>query len=146
MGISTGEQRPEYMKTYQTKYAKKKRQVNISLDLEDYKKLDQEAHSQDIKASALAKQYVLDGLGENKRAVLQVPKINQETAQELTRLMRTMANNFNQVAYHMNLSSHLDGYDSTINPEVAIGSMYQQLQDMEQKIKTTLTQQSTYDH
>lgn len=146
MGKSTGENRPEYMKTYKKTYLKKKRQVNVTLNTEEYASLEQVALSQEIRPSGLAKQLILDGLGGNKRAVLQVPKINQETAQELTRLLRSMANNFNQVAHHMNLSAHLDGYESTINPEVAIGSMYTQLQEMEHKVNVTLTQQSSYDH
>ena len=146
MAKSTGENRPHYMKNYKQSYSKRKRQVNISFDVEEYKQLEVQAKKEDIRVSALVKSLVLEQMNGTPRAVLSIPKLNESTAKELTRLMRTMANNFNQVAHHMNMSAHLDGYTSTINPEVAIGEMYKQLQQMEKKITAALTQRSNYDH
>lgn len=93
---------PEYMKQYRKTYAKKR--INLTVSQQQYN-LIAEAARPDESVPAATLRLALERLQEAPK----IPELNLATAKEITRLVRNVANNVNQIAYNMNAARQIFG-------------------------------------
>lgn len=131
------QQRQSYMKTYRKAYSASKKRINATATLQQYEQLAKAARP-DESVPAVTLRLALERLREAPK----VPEINTDTAKELTRLVRTMSNNLNQVAHHLNSSRQIwgpGGAGGEGTSAASIAAMQEQLACLEQDIYRLLT-------
>lgn len=94
----------DYQKTYKEKYNKTHQSVNVTLTTAEYKQLTELAKQQKTKPTTLLKQLAFTQM--EKQAVYPTELI--ELLKEHNRLIRSIANNMNQMAHHANIFSEVD--------------------------------------
>ncbi|MGB4967755.1 MAG: plasmid mobilization relaxosome protein MobC [Candidatus Saccharimonadales bacterium] len=90
---------PEYVKAYWKDYRNRVKRVYITLELEQFDALEARAKAEGLKPTTYATRVVeadLSGSG-------LVPSAIQEDLKAVTFLIRTIANNINQMAHYSNL-------------------------------------------
>lgn len=98
------ESRKDYQKTYKEKYKKRHKSVNVTLSLKEYKRLAELAEQQNTKPTTLMRELAFAQM--DKQAVYPTELI--ELLKEHNRLIRSIANNLNQMAHHANIFSDVD--------------------------------------
>lgn len=96
--------RKSYQKAYKQKYKKGHKSVNVTLTLAEYKRLNQLAKQQQTKPTTLLKELSFAQM--DKQAVYPTELI--ELLQEHNRLVRSIANNLNQMARSANIFNEVD--------------------------------------
>jgi phosphate uptake regulator len=89
-------ERTEYLKDYQNKRKEHVRRVNLSFSVAEYSALEKTARLKGQKPTTFIKDLAMQAYED--RVVL--PLAVEEELFEQTRLIRTMANNLNQMARH----------------------------------------------
>jgi len=90
--------RTAYMKDYRADYKTRVRIVKVTVPISVFKKLEARAAEEGIKPASLAREYVETGLKRDTRAPTEV----RNELFSISRLIRSIANNLNQMAYHSN--------------------------------------------
>ena len=95
--------RKEYFKKYNKEVRKKKKDVHIYLESEEYEFFERISKKENIKVSKLIKTMALSQAGKT----FYLPEEIQTKLSEFVFLMRNLANNVNQIARHSNTVKNL---------------------------------------
>ena len=90
--------RDDYIKSYRQEYKTRTKRVSITLSNAEYDALEYVAKAEGKKVTALVKEYAFASLSGG----LAMPTHLQEELQQLSLLVRNIANNVNQIARHSN--------------------------------------------
>lgn len=90
--------RDDYLKQYRQHYNAHNKRISITVSNAEYQALSHMARQEDKKVTALVKDYAFASLSQQ----LAMPKQVQDELQQLRLLIRTIANNVNQIARHSN--------------------------------------------
>lgn len=93
-----------YQKAYKLKYNKRHKNVNVSLTLAEYKQLCAVSKLHDMKPTTMLRELALSKLNDTELATADVIA----ALNEHNRLVRSIANNLNQMAHHANIFSEVD--------------------------------------
>lgn len=93
----------EYHKKYREEYKETAKYVTVSIPIAEYKKFEKIAKSEGVKVSTVIKNMLVKHI--NKEVF--VPKEILDQLREFTFLVRSIANNVNQIAYHSNMIKNL---------------------------------------
>ncbi len=104
MNNSDTEKRKNYQKNYKEKYNKTHHSVNVTLSLKEYKSLQKFAEQENSKPTTVLKELAFAQM--NKQTVY--PSELLTLLQEHNRLVRSIANNLNQIAHHANIFHEVD--------------------------------------
>lgn len=96
--------RSEYLKAYRQKYRDHAKRVNLTFDLPEYRSLSRAAKAEGIPLAAMVKRLALQSL---PGAQADAPGVLTDELAELDRVIRTIANNVNQMARHSNRIAHV---------------------------------------
>lgn len=96
--------RSEYLRAYRQKYRDHAKRVNLTFDLSEHRLLSRAAKAEGIPLAALVKRLALQSL---PGAQAEAPGLLAEELAELDRVIRTIANNVNQMARHSNRIAHV---------------------------------------
>jgi predicted DNA-binding ArsR family transcriptional regulator len=130
--MTNTEAQNEYLKVYRTQYTKKR--INLTVSLDEFQAFAHLAKEYGRSVPEQVKRMALDRLHQAPS----VPAINEETAKELTRLVRTIANNVNQVAYQVNAAKHFMGSSGQIPPIEIITELQARISILEHDISRHL--------
>ncbi|MGB1265719.1 MAG: plasmid mobilization protein [Nereida ignava] len=118
--------RSEYQKDYRQKYKAQAKRVNLTLTLSEYSSVARGAKASGQPVSAYLKRVALDGHTQNVTAA--VPEDVLEELADLSRVIRTVANNVNQMARHSNrIGQVLDEHE-----------VFLHIQQLEAELKKTI--------
>lgn len=92
--------RSTYQKDYRQKYKAQAKRVNLTFDVSDHRALARAAKASGEPVAAYVKRMALAAHHETLRA--SVPEDVAEELADLSRVIRTIANNVNQMARHSN--------------------------------------------
>ncbi|MGB1265727.1 MAG: plasmid mobilization protein [Nereida ignava] len=92
--------RSDYQKDYRQKYKAQAKRVNLTLTLSEHTSVARAAKASSEPVSAYLKRVALDGHTQSVTAA--VPEDVLEELADLSRVIRTVANNVNQMARHSN--------------------------------------------
>lgn len=128
----TAEKHADYMKEYRKRYAKKR--INLTASQAEFNLLAAAARpNESVPAATL--RLALERLQE----VPLIPAINEETAREVSRLVRTVANNVNQIAYNMNAARQIFGPGGHLEePAQTLARLQAQYADLERDVSRLL--------
>jgi hypothetical protein len=90
--------RQHYMKDYRRAYKQRARIVKVALDNDLYAELSRRAKAEQRTPTGLVRELVATGLSGDPR----VPEAVAAELRTLERLVRSIANNINQLAHHAN--------------------------------------------
>lgn len=93
----------EYFKNYREEYKKKVKYVNVAVPVSMYSELEKLSELEQVKPSVLLRNMALAYMQQKTF----VPKKIESELKEFTFLMRTVANNINQIAHHSNIVKHM---------------------------------------
>lgn len=93
----------EYFKNYREEYKKKVKYVNVAVPVSMYSELEKLSELERTKPSVLLRNMALAYMQQKTF----VPKKIESELKEFTFLMRTVANNINQIAHHSNIVKHM---------------------------------------
>lgn len=93
----------EYFKNYREEYKKKVKYVNVAVPISMYEELEKLSEIEHEKVSVLLRNMALAYMQQKTF----VPKKIESELKEFTFLMRTVANNINQIAHHSNIVKHM---------------------------------------
>jgi len=93
----------EYFKNYREEYKKKVKYVNVAVPVSMYSELEKLSELEQTKPSVLLRNMALAYMQQKTF----VPKKIESELKEFTFLMRTVANNINQIAHHSNIVKHM---------------------------------------
>ena len=96
--------RREYLRAYRQKYRDHAKRVNLTFELSEHRLLSRAAKAEGIPLAALVKRLALQAL---PGAGADAPAALAEELAELDRVIRTIANNVNQMARHSNRIAHV---------------------------------------
>ena len=96
--------RSEYLRAYRQTYREHAKRVNLTFDVSEHRALSRAAKAEGIPLAALVKRLALQSLPGTQADALGA--LAQELA-ELDRVIRTIANNVNQMARHSNRIAHV---------------------------------------
>ena len=96
--------RTEYLRQYRQKYRDHAKRVNLTFDLSEYRSLSRAAKTEGIPLAALVKRLALQSL---PGAQADAHGALADELAELDRVIRTIANNVNQMARHSNRIAHV---------------------------------------
>ena len=96
--------RREYLRAYRQKYRDRAKRVNLTFELSEHRLLSRAAKAERIPLAALVKRLALQAL---PGAGAEAPAALAEELAELDRVIRTIANNVNQMARHSNRIAHV---------------------------------------
>ena len=116
------ESRPDYIKRYREEYNTQHKRISITVSNAEYEALSHMAGVEHKKVTALVKDYAFASLSGG----LAMPRHLQEELQQLTLLIRNIANNVNQLARHSNRIQSLVANDEH--------SLLKHLQSLEEQI------------
>lgn len=128
----TESKRTEYFKEYRKTYTNKR--INLTVSEEEYQVFVKANAGKTTGLPRFVKRQALARLQEAPN----VPALNESTAKELQRLLRTMANNLNQVAHQVN-ASRLEAGPSYQPSEKMLAEMRDSLAAMQQQVARLLT-------
>lgn len=94
---------PEYQRAYRKRTAKKRKEVSVSLPIDDYRELQSFAKAQKLSLARLLREATLH----QARGTQIRSKAIEEQLTELRYLMSNIANNMNQIAHHSNRVKHV---------------------------------------
>lgn len=95
--------RTAYMKDYRADYKTRVRIVKVTVPMPVFAKLEARAKAEGTKPASLARDYVETGLKRDTR----VPADIRSDLATLSTLIRSVANNLNQIAHHSNTVRHV---------------------------------------
>jgi len=107
-------------KQYLDEYKKKTKRVSITLSLQEYRTLEAQAKKFGLKPTTFLKQKCFNSFDDKRFLSTQ----QQEDLKEFVRLIRSIANNVNQMAKHSNI------FSAILNKK----SVMQNLEFMEKKV------------
>lgn len=94
----------DYQKAYKAKYNTRHKRVSVTLTLAEYRQLKEAAKQQKTKPTSLLKELAFASLNDTDLQPTElVDKLNEHN-----RLVRSIANNLNQIAHHANIFSEVD--------------------------------------
>lgn len=93
-------QRTDYQKQYRQSYKDQAKRVNLTLSLSEHRSLQRAAKASGEPLSAYVKRRALEAHEVQEQAV--IPEELLEQLADLDRVIRTIANNVNQMARHSN--------------------------------------------
>lgn len=126
------EQAKEYFKQYRKTYTKKR--ISLTVSPKEFEELQAAAKTQRRSISGHVKQLAFDRLNQ----VPVVPALNEATAKEVSRLVRTMANNLNQIAHHLNASRQIFGPGGHIPPAETVFELQAKVAILEHDVRQVL--------
>lgn len=91
--------RAEYQKQYRKAYATKTRSIRVALTRQEYSRVEREAKQNNTTVAAFSRGQILK---EPIQAVSSNINASEDAAKEVVFLLRNIANNINQMAYHSN--------------------------------------------
>lgn len=94
---------PEYQRAYRKRTAKKRKDVSLTLPIEDYRELKAFAKKQKLSLSRLLREATLHQM----RGTQIRTKAIEDELKELRFLVANIANNMNQIAHHSNRVKHV---------------------------------------
>ena len=97
--------RSSYQRDYQKEYQARTKRVNLLLSASEFRELERGAGRKGEAVATYAKRCALDAHRGKQSAFLPEPIL--ERLAELDRVMRTMANNMNQIARHSHRIAHV---------------------------------------
>lgn len=97
--------RSSYQRTYQKDYQARTKRVNLLLSASEFRELERGAGRKGEALATYAKRCALEAHRGKAEAYLPEPILERLT--ELDRVMRTMANNLNQMARHSHRIAHV---------------------------------------
>lgn len=95
--------RAAYMKDYRADYKTRVKIVKVTMPLSRFATLEARAKAEGSKPSTLAREFIEAGLKREAR----VPTEIRTELSSLSRLIRSVANNLNQIAHHSNTVRHV---------------------------------------
>jgi hypothetical protein len=95
--------RTDYQRDYRQSYKAHAKRVNLTFALPEYRGLARSAKAQGLPVAAYVKRLALDAQEGRQAAPVEL----QEQLDELERLIRTIANNVNQMARHSHRIGHV---------------------------------------
>lgn len=90
--------RDDYHKAYRQQYKAQNKRISITVSNAEHEALSHMARQEHKKITTLVKDYTFASLGQR----LAMPRHVQEELQQLSLLIRNIANNVNQIARHSN--------------------------------------------
>lgn len=121
--------RKRYMKSYRAAYRTRTRDVRVTLGRDLYEHLQAAAKAEGIPPTSLARAFIDAGLA--RRAL--VPKAVLDELRAVERLIRSIANNINQLAHHAN----------TVRMVVDVGSLFGELRRLDAAVRDFVHQRLT---
>lgn len=98
------DERKEYQRAYKEKYRQSHKGVHVTLTLDEYQQIMQLAEQHNLKIPSMLKQLAFTQLGGQQP----VPSALLDLIQEHNRLVRSIANNLNQLAHSANIFQEVD--------------------------------------
>lgn len=96
--------RSEYQKQYRQEYKAHAKRVNLTFSLPEYRPIARAAKARGLAVSSYVKRLALQTHHYDR---LEAPEALAEQLAELDRIIRTIANNVNQMARHSNRIAHV---------------------------------------
>ena len=93
----------EYIKKYREDYDKRVKYINVAVPVSMYEELEKLSEIEKVKISPLIRNMALAYMQQKTF----VPKKIENELKEFTLLVRSVANNINQIAHHSNTVKHL---------------------------------------
>lgn len=95
--------RADYQRDYRQAYKAQAKRVNLTLTLPEHRKIARAAQAEGLPVAAYVKRLALDAQSGRR----ETPAALQAQLDELERLIRTIANNVNQMARHSHRIGHV---------------------------------------
>ena len=113
--------RPRYMKAYRSAYKARAKVIKVALDNELFAELAKRAKVEHMTPTGLVRALVASGLSGDPR----VPATIADELRMLERLVRSIANNLNQLAHHAN----------TVRRVIDVPAIFQELKRLDASIR-----------
>ena len=113
--------RQRYMKDYRIAYKSRAKIIKVALSNDLHAVLSQRAEAEGLTPTSLVRELVASGLSGDPR----VPAVVAGELKNLERLVRSIANNLNQLAHHAN----------TVRRVVDVQSIFQELKRLDTAVR-----------